>query len=138
MSAFMSGRKPLSIEAGMSFLSTFGKGTWTAAAQALGASAPKFVKWGTGSGGGVDSIDLVAPASEARVVGVASLVSTTTLGDTLRVVATLVATEDQTITEIGTFQSMSGADLCTYLDFVGIPLKTGDSVTFTIDTQLAA
>lgn len=120
----------------MGFLSAFGKATWTAAIEALGPSAPKFVEWGTGSGATAGATVLAAPAGEARVSGADNLVTTVSSNDTYRVVATLVATGNKTITEVGTFQSLSGHDLCTYLDFLGIALKTGDSITFTIDTQL--
>lgn len=120
----------------MSFLSSFGKGAWTAAVQALGPSAPKFVAWGTGSGATPPATGLVTPASESRVAGTDGLVSSTTAQDTFRVVATLTANADKTITEVGTFQSSNGSDLCTYFDFAGIALKLGDSITFTLDTQL--
>ena len=117
-------------------LTTFGKGIWTAAVAALG-SAPKYVGWGTGTAGGIGSTDLSTPAPESRTSGTITQETTTYAGDTVRVVGTVTcAGSGKTITEAGTFTTAATATLCTYVTFAGLPLLVGDSITFTVDTQL--
>jgi hypothetical protein len=118
------------------FLSTFGKAAYTAAVVAL-ASAPKYVGWGTGNSATVASTDLSAAAAESRNSVSISQETTSVAGDTVRAVGTLTcAGADKTITEAGTFTTLATATLCTYVTFAGLPILVGDSITFTLDTQL--
>lgn len=123
-----------------SFLCTHGKGIWTAAVAALGATAPKYVGWGTGSGQTVASTNLATPAAPTTVTaetGTITQETVTVAGDTVQVVCTVTAGGALAITEAGTFDSatMAGA-LATYGDFGVVNLANLDSIAFTIKTTL--
>lgn len=73
---------------------------------------PKFIGWGTGGIAGgpftvlKSDVGAFSEAAEARVSGTSSQVTTTTTNDTYQVVATIVSSSGQTITEM--VQSDSG------------------------------
>jgi hypothetical protein len=71
---------------------------------------PKNVGWGTGSttGSANSNVNLFAPATEARVAGTSSLITSTQLADTYKVVGTITcAGGTKTITEEGWFDSIT-------------------------------
>lgn len=76
-------------------------------------AAPVNIQWGTGFGGALTgsanaNVNLFGPATEGRVAGTASIITTTNLGDTLKVVGTVIcASAGKTITEMGLFDAIS-------------------------------
>jgi hypothetical protein len=122
------------------FLSTVGKGVWTAAVVGLAGTSPKNVGWGTGSGQTVASTNLATPAAPTATTataGTISAVTTTVTNDTVQVTCTLTAGGTLAITEAGTFSNatMAGA-LCQYGDYSVINLSSGDSIAYTFKTAL--
>jgi hypothetical protein len=122
------------------FLSSFGKGVWTAAVFNLGATSPKNVGWGTGSGQTVASTNLAtaaAPTATTAQAGTITQQTTSVTNDTVQVTNTVTAGGALAITEAGTFSNatMAGA-LCQYGDFTVINLANGDSIAFTFKCQL--
>lgn len=109
----------------------------------LGAGTePKHIGWGTGAGvAAVADVDLFTPATEARVAGTGSRVTTTTANDTHQVVGELTANATKTITNAGVFDAAgagsppAGGNLYVKGDFAGLPLVTGDKIQFTIKVQ---
>jgi hypothetical protein len=98
---------------------------------------PKYVGWGTGAGtAAITDTTLFTEASETRVAGAESQVTTTVTGDTYRTVATLTADAGKTITNAGTFVAVSGGAPVVKGDFAGVALLTGDQITFTCNLQL--
>lgn len=108
---------------------------------------PLYVGWGTSTATqpfvAVGDTALGTAAPEARVAGTSTLVTTSTASDTYQVVATLQCSAARAITEVGLFDSAgtgtppSGGTLFVHADFATINLSTGDSITFTIKTQLS-
>jgi hypothetical protein len=122
------------------FLSTVGKGVWTAAVVALAGTSPKNIGWGTGSGQTVASTNLATPAAPTATTGVAgsiSAVTVTVTNDTVQVTGTVTAGGTLAITEAGTFSNatLAGA-LCQYGDYTVINLASGDSIAYTFRTTL--
>jgi hypothetical protein len=104
---------------------------------ATGATEPNFIGWGTGTGAVITGTALAAAASEARTAGTSSLVTTTTTNDTYQVVGTLtVAGAGKTISEVGLFDASTAGALFLWADFTGIALDVGESIQFTLKTQL--
>lgn len=98
---------------------------------------PVYVAWGTGSGtSAATDTALFTEASEARVAGTSSVVTTTTTNDTYRVVGTLTASAAKTITNAGLFDAATGGRLFLKGDFTGIALNSGDSIQFTFEWQI--
>ena len=90
--------------------------------------------WGTGTTAPVDAnTTLETPSAEAKVAGTSTIVTTTTTGDTFRVVVTLTSASTQTITEAGLFDSADAMYL--RATFTGIPVESGDAIQFTIEGQ---
>jgi hypothetical protein len=103
-----------------------------------GATEPKFIAWGTGAGSsGVTNTTLFTESAEARVSGTTSSQTTTKTGDTYQVVGTLTANAARTITNAGLFDAATGGNLFAKFDFTGIPLESGDSVSFTFKIVLS-
>lgn len=99
-------------------------------------SEPKYIAWGTGTTTAAASdTALTTESAEARVNGTSSQVTTTTTNDTYRVTGTLTATGARAITEVGLLTAASGGTLFMHSDFAALNLASGDSVSFTIDTQ---
>jgi len=104
---------------------------------ATGATEPNYVAWGTGTGAVITGTALSTAAAEARVAGTSSLVTTTTTNDTYQVVGTLtVAGAGKTISEVGLFDASTSGNLFLWADFTGIALDIGESIQFTLKTQL--
>lgn len=90
-----------------------------------------WIAWGTGATAeAVGDTALVTEASEARAVATQTQPTTTTD----RAVGTLTAAAGKTITETGRFNQLAvgGVMIQRHL-FTGIPLLTGDQITFTLD-----
>jgi hypothetical protein len=123
-----------------SFLSTYGKGIYTAAVVALAATSPKYMGWGTGSGQSVASTNLATPAAPTATTantGSISQATVTVTNDTVQVTCTITAGGALAITEAGTFDSATmAAHLCSYADFSVINLANLDSIAFTSKTTL--
>ena len=104
----------------------------------LEASALNFVGWGTGAGtAAAADTTLFTEASEARVAGTQSVVTTTVASDTYQVVSTLVADGTKTITNAGIFDASTAGDLFLKGDFTGVALTVGESIQFTCKVQVS-
>ena len=102
----------------VSTVATFpGRGIiWNRTALSAG-TAPVNIGWGTGSGvtltgvitgSASANVNMFAPATEARTVGTPTIITTTQLGDTMKVTGTIVcAASGKTITEAGLFDASS-------------------------------
>jgi hypothetical protein len=107
---------------------------------------PLYVGWGTSTAAqpfvAATDTALGTAAADARVAGTSSIVTTTTSSDTYQVVAQITAGGARAITEVGLWDSAgtgsppSGGTLFVHADFATINLSSGDSITFTIKTQL--
>lgn len=105
---------------------------------------PHFVGWGTGAGAGsASSTDLSTAASEARVAGTSSQVTTSVTNDTHQVVGTITASGSKTITNVGIFDAAgsgtppSGGVLYAIFDGLSQALNSGDSIQFTAKIQFS-
>ena len=98
---------------------------------------PTYIGWGTGAGtAAITDTALFTEASEARVSGTSSVVTTTTTNDTYQLVGTLtVAGAGKTITNAGNFDASVAGNLHVHGDFAGMTLNIGDSIQFTIKDQ---
>ena len=93
---------------------------------------PQHVAWGTGAGtAGETDTTLFTEASESRVSGTKSVVTTTVTNDTYQVVGTLTADGTKTITNAGLFDASTSGNLYVKGDFTGIALNASDSIQFT-------
>jgi hypothetical protein len=99
---------------------------------------PKYIAWGTGTTAPVvGNTALETPAAEARTSGTSSKVTTTTTSDTYQVVGTIVATSTaKAITEVGLLDASTSGNLFMRATFSVINVSVGDSIAFTIKTQL--
>jgi hypothetical protein len=105
---------------------------------------PHFVGWGTGAGAGAaGSTDLSTAATEARVSGTSTQVTTSVTNDTHQVVATITAAGTKTITNVGIFDAAgsgsppSGGVLYAIFDGLSQALNSGDSIQFTAKVQFS-
>jgi hypothetical protein len=103
---------------------------------------PHFLGWGTGATAGSSaSTDLSTPATEARVGGNSTQVTTTVTNDTHQVVGTITAAGAKTITNVGIFDTAgsgsppSGGVLYAIFDGLSQALSSGDSIQFTAKIQ---
>jgi hypothetical protein len=94
-----------------------------------------YVGWGTGAGTAQKSDTTLFtesndPVSSSRTTGA---VTKTGTGSTAKwqCVATVPSTTSQTITNAGTFRAGGATAMFIKGDFTGIPLVSGDSITFT-------
>ena len=114
-------------DAGRAILAARLKGTGT---------EPNTQAWGTGAGtAAAADTALFTEASEARVTGTSSVVTTSVTGDTYQVVATLVADAPKTITNAGLFDGAGGMFL--HADFAGEALAAGEALQFTWQIRFA-
>lgn len=105
---------------------------------ATGATEPNYIAWGTGTGAVATGTTLATAASEARTAGTSTQVTTTTTNDTYQVVGTItVAGAGKTISEVGLFDASSAGNMFFWADFTGIALNIGESIQFTLKTQLS-
>lgn len=94
---------------------------------------PQHVGWGTGAGtAGATDTTLFTEASESRVSGTKSIVTTTVANDTYQVVATITADGTKTITNAGLFDASTSGNMYVKGDFTGVALNASDSIEFTI------
>lgn len=92
-----------------------------------------WIGWGTGTTAEtVGDVQLATEASETRVQGTLSQPTTTTD----RLVGTITANGTKTIAEVGRFNKVdngSGRQMLQRHVFTGVPLLTGDAISFTLD-----
>lgn len=94
---------------------------------------PQHIGWGTGTTApAAGNTALQTPASEARVSGTRSIVTTNVANDTYQVVATITATGTKTISEAGLFDALTSGNMYLRGTFTGIPLEADDAIAFTI------
>ena len=118
----------LVVNAGKAVIANRVKGTGT---------EPAHVAWGTGAGTtAVTDTTLFTEASETRVAGTSTIVTTTVTDDTYQVVGTLTANASKTITNAGTFDASTSGNLFVKGDFTGVALDNGESIQFTIKMQV--
>jgi len=105
---------------------------------------PRYLGWGTGAGAGsATSTDLSTAATEARVSGTGTQVTTTVTNDTHQVVGTLTASGAKTITNVGIFDAAgsgsppAGGVLYAIFDGLSQALNSGDSIQFTAKVQFS-
>lgn len=103
---------------------------------------PKYLGWGTGAGAGSSSsTNLSTPATEARVVGTSSQLTTTNTNDTYQVTGAITASGAKTITNVGLFDAAgtgsppSGGVLFAIFDGLSQALNNGDSIAYTARVQ---
>lgn len=91
----------------------------------------KYIAWGTGgaTAEAVGQTALTTPSAEARVAGTISSPSAALH----RVVGTLTSASTQTISEIGLFDAATVGVMMIRAVFTGVPLNSGDQITFTVD-----
>ncbi len=94
-----------------------------------------YVGWGTGAGTAAKGDTTLFtesndPVSSSRTVGTISKTGTTSTAK-WQCVATVPSTTTQTITNAGTFKAGGAVAMFLKGDFTGIPLVSGDSITFT-------
>jgi hypothetical protein len=105
---------------------------------------PKYLGWGTGAGAGAaGSTDVSTAATEARVAGTSSQVTTTQTSDTHQVTGTITANGTKTITNVGLFDGAgsgsppSGAVLYAIFDGLSVALNANDAIAFTAKVQFS-
>jgi hypothetical protein len=97
---------------------------------------PKFVAMGTGGTAEAITQTALVTEVETRTSGTSSQQTTTTTGDTYRVIGTVTATTTRAITESGLFDASSAGNMFTRALFTVINLANGDSIAFTWSVQL--
>lgn len=109
------------------------------------AAAAWHAQWGTGSAAAASAnVVTTTSTSEARVSATMSQQTTTITSDTLRAVAQITAAGTRAITELGLFDAAgsgsppTGGNMNIYGDFSVINLASGDSITFTVNTQFSS
>jgi len=101
-----------------------------------GASAPRYVAWGTGSTAEAASQTALATASaEARTAGTDTQQTTSVTNDTYRVVGAITSAGSQTIAEAGLFDASTSGNMLIRGVFTGIPVVASDVITFTFNLQ---
>ena len=100
---------------------------------------PKYLQWGTGSAAAQSANALTTAATEARVAGTQTAVTTTITNDTYQSVGTITcAGAGKTITEVGIFDAAgtgspaTGGNMDIYGSFTGVALNVGESIAFTV------
>lgn len=97
---------------------------------------PSWIGWGTGSGtAGVTQTTLFTEASEARVNGTTSVVTTGTTNDTYQVDGTITANGSKNITNVGNFDASTGGSMMMKISFDPIPVENQDTIRFIIGYQ---
>jgi hypothetical protein len=94
---------------------------------------PDYVGWGSGTTApAATQTALTTAATEARVQGTTSLVTTDVAGDTYEVDATLTANGTKTISEVGVFTAATAGTMFSRVVFDGIPVEADDTIRFVI------
>ena len=101
------------------------------------ATQPKYVAWGTGAGTTAATDTTLFTEVLPRVSGTTSQVTTSTTNDTYQVVGTQTAGTSETITNAGLFDASTSGNLFVKGDFTGVPLNSGDSISFTFKVQFS-
>lgn len=103
-----------------------------------------WVQWGTGSGAAAAANAVTTTTTtEARTAATSSQTTGSVTGDTHTLTGTITAAGARTITEVGSFDAVgsgsppTGGNMDYYADFTGIPLLTGESIAFTLNTKFA-
>ena len=100
-----------------------------------GATAPKYVHWGTGVTAAVEGdTAMQTPGAESRVSGTDTQTNTGgTTNDTYQVVGTLTCNATaKAITECGLFDALTSGNLFLRATFSPINVSENDSIQFTI------
>lgn len=99
---------------------------------------PVYGSWGTGAGTtAATDTTLFTEASEARVSGTTTRVTTSTTNDTWQNVWTMTANAGKTITNAGCLDASSSGNLFIKFDFSGIVLNLNDQIQFTVKAQFS-
>lgn len=124
----------------------FGASVYTNAGKAIttnrvkgSGTEPNYIAWGTGAGtAAAADTTLFTEASEARVAGTSSQVTTTVTNDTYQVTGTMtVSGSGKTITNAGLFDASTSGNMLVKGDFTGIALNVGESIAFTFKLTFA-
>jgi hypothetical protein len=119
-----------------SVVTNVGKGITARRVKGTGQAEPVHTHWGTGAGtAAATDTGLFTPASEARVAGTSSVVTTTNTDDTYQVVGTITADGAKTITNAGLFDAATAGNLFVKGDFAGVALALNDQIQFTFKVQ---
>lgn len=94
---------------------------------------PSIIAWGTGAGVSHTADNTVSGMVNDYVTGTASAWTSARVADTYSVVGVLSATGNYTITNVALFDQTPNAFI--KADFDGVPLYSGDSITFTFWVQ---
>ena len=101
---------------------------------------PNWVAWGTGTTEASEQdVDMELESSEeGRTTGTSSTATTTTAGDTYRVIASITClSTSKAITEVGIFDALTSGNMFMRATFDAINVNAADSIQFTINTVLA-
>jgi hypothetical protein len=105
----------------------------------LGGTVPKYVGWGTGATGALETATSLSTESgdeTPRATGTPTRQVITHANDTYQVVGTMtVATNPKTITNAGLFDADAAGNLFMLASFTGLALDVGDSIEFTFKAQ---
>lgn len=99
---------------------------------------PKWIGHGTGGGSrtaAATDTALTTPA-DSRVSGTESTVTTSVTGDTYQTSGTVSCGSTETINEAGTFDASTSGNMGVSATFASIGVNSGDSITYTVKTQL--
>lgn len=106
------------------------------------AAASWWFQWGTGSGAAASAnVVTTTSTTEARTATTPAQATTTVTNDTLRLTGTITAAGTRAITELGAFDAVgtgsppTGGSMDLYADFTSVPLASGESISFTLDTK---
>ena len=104
-------------------------------------NAPKYVAMGVGATGAnrTAAVGDTALSSEveSRTSGTESIQTTTTTGDTYRVVGTVTASATRNVDEAGLLDAAAAGNLFVSATFTVVPLSSGDSIQFTFNCKAA-
>ena len=121
-----------------SVITTIGKAVYADRVRTTPATytnAPKYVAMGVGATG-ADRTAAVGDTAlstevESRTSGTESVQTTTTTGDTYRVVGTVTASATRAVDEAGLFDASSTGNMFASATFAVVNLASGDSIQFT-------
>jgi hypothetical protein len=111
---------------------------------ALLAAAAWYLQWGTGSAAAATAnVVTTTTTTEARVAATTAQGTATVTNDKFVLTGTITAAGARTISEIGVFDAAgsgsppTGGSMDIYGDFTGVPLASGESIAFTINTTFS-
>lgn len=104
-------------------------------------TAPKNIGWGIGTNTPAITDTTLqtesAPTTAGgRTVGSESRTTVTATNDTYTVTGTIVAGSSLAITEVGLFDNVTAGNMLLHAVFNAVNVNSGDSIAFTINTQL--